>query len=271
MRSGSPRINIRVFTAFLVVGLLMLTVASAFVLGIGAGRLRDSYGANLAKVADHTVAAVDAYVFRRIIDASILGSVPDIRDVAASGSKRAFDAGAVRDLEQRWTKTPEVPRRSMSCSRARLVPGRGEQGRCGLSELFVTDRFGRLVVPRADDRLLPGGRGLVAQAFGDGARAAGRGDVRCGEREGVCVGDCDARHGGVGRRPGRHPQVVADIREIGTAVSGVRLGTTGGANLPRERSFVFSRELLDPSARYFATDCCASSCRRSTGARRRVG
>ena len=88
------RINSRVFTVFLIVGLLLLAGASLFILGIGHGRLRASYGTSLSQVADHTAAAVDAYMFRRIIDASILARVPAVRAEAAAGSRRPFDLQA---------------------------------------------------------------------------------------------------------------------------------------------------------------------------------
>jgi hypothetical protein len=238
----------------------MLTVASAFVLGIGAGRLRDSYGANLAKVADHTVAAVDAYVFRRIIDASIFARVPDIRDDAASGSKRAFDAGAVRDVEQQWMKTPEVPPalKDLFGTRASSFLAEVSRDDAVYRELFVTDRFGRLVAAsRKTSNYFQADEDWWREAFGDGMH--GRlvvSDVKWDESAKVfaleiAVPVTEASGGGLAGIL----KVVADIREIGTVVSGVRLGTTGEANLLREDgSFVFSRQQLDPGARYFATD-----------------
>jgi hypothetical protein len=55
-----PRIDLRVFTVFLVVALPVLAVGVILVLGSGQARLRDSYGRHLAEVARHTVAAVDS-------------------------------------------------------------------------------------------------------------------------------------------------------------------------------------------------------------------
>jgi len=260
MRPGSPRINIRVFTVFLVVGLLMLIVASTFVLGIGAGRLRDSYGANLANVADHTVAAVDAYVFRRIIDASILTRVPDIRDEAASGSKRAFDAGAARDLEQQWMKTPSLPAalKDLFGTRASLFLAEVSKDDAVYRELFVTDRFGRVVAAsRKTSNYIQADEDWWREAFGDGVHGQlSVSDVRWDNSAKAFALEIalPVTESSGGALAGVL-KVVADIREIGAVVGGVRLGTTGEANLLREDgSFVFSRGVLEPNARFFATD-----------------
>ena len=78
-----PRINLRVLTVFLIGALPVLAAGVILVLGIGQARLRDSYGRHLAEVAEQTTATVDRYVFRRIVDVSILGRVPDAQRVAA--------------------------------------------------------------------------------------------------------------------------------------------------------------------------------------------
>ena len=50
-------------------------------------------------------------------------------------------------------------------------------------------------------------------------------------------------------------KVVADVREIGAVIGGIRLGSTGDAVLLREdASIVFSQRLTDPNARFFAPD-----------------
>ena len=260
MRPGSPRINIRVFTAFLVVGLLMLTIASAFVLGIGAWRLRTAYGANLAKVADQTAAAVDAYVFRRIIDASILARVPDIRDIAVAGNKLPFDAKAARDLDQQWLMTREVPAalKDLFFTRSSSFLGEVSQDDAVYRELFVTDRFGRLVAASHKiSNYYQAEEDWWKEAFGGGVR--GRlvvSDVKWDESARVFALEIAVPiTESTGGPLAGVLKVVADIRDIGTVVSGVRLGASGEGHLLREDgSFVFSRGEVDPNARFFATD-----------------
>jgi hypothetical protein len=257
---AAPRINIRVFTALLVVGLIMLTVASAFVLGIGAWRLRSAYGTNLARVADQTAAAVDAYVFRRIIDASIFAKVPDIRDAAVAGNKQPFDAKIVRDLDRQWMASPGVPEplTGLFATRASSFLAEVSKDDAVYRELFVTDRFGRLVAAshkisdyyQADED-------WWKEAFGGGVR--GRlnvSDVKWDESAKVFALEIDVPvMESTGGALAGVLKVIADIREIGAVVGGVRLGTTGEANLLREDgSFVFSRGEIDPNASYFAID-----------------
>ena len=56
------RINYRVFTVFLVVGLVMLATAAAVVVGAGQARLRASFGDHLADVARRRRLAWFSYV-----------------------------------------------------------------------------------------------------------------------------------------------------------------------------------------------------------------
>ena len=52
MRPASLRLNVRVFSVFLVVGLLMLVAASYFVIGVGQAGLRNAGGQHLRQIAD---------------------------------------------------------------------------------------------------------------------------------------------------------------------------------------------------------------------------
>src|SRR5215210_3951290 len=102
MRSRLPAINTRVLTAVLVVAIPVLLIGAAVVLSIGQKRLHDSAAARLSQSAEYTAATVDAYVFRRILDAAVLGRVPEVRRVAAAGSAIAFDQAAVTTLDRQW-------------------------------------------------------------------------------------------------------------------------------------------------------------------------
>jgi hypothetical protein len=260
MRPALPRINIRVFSVFLVVGLLMLAIASAFVLGIGAARLRDAYGANLTQVADHTVAAVDAYVFRRIIDASMFARVPDVRKEAEAGSRRPFEAKATQEIDQQWQRAPGAPAavKDLFASPASQFLAEVSRDNPVYRELFVTDRYGRVVAASGKtSNYNQSGEDWWREAFAGGVH--GRltvSDVRWDESSKVFALEIAVPvEEASGTAVAGVLKVVADIREIGTVVSGVRLGSTGDANLLREDgSFVFSHGQLDPNARFFATD-----------------
>ena len=90
MRSRFPAINTRVLTAVLVVSIPVLLIGAAIVLSIGQSRLHDNAAARLAQNAEYTAATVDAYVFRRILDAAVLGRVPDVRQAADAGNKAPY-------------------------------------------------------------------------------------------------------------------------------------------------------------------------------------
>lgn len=80
-----PRLNRRVLTVFLLVSLPAFIVGVAVVLAIGQARLRDAGGRHLEDVAHQTAASVDHYVYRRILDVSLIGRSPELRQEAALG------------------------------------------------------------------------------------------------------------------------------------------------------------------------------------------
>jgi len=254
------RINVRVFNIFLIVGLVMLAIASAFVLGIGQGQLRTAYGEHLGQVADEAAAAIDAYVYRRIIDASILARVPDIREEAAAGSRKPFDPEAVRQIDREWQQTHAAPAsvRGLFDTRASAFLVDVSQQEPIYRELLLTDRQGRLVAAsRTTSNYYQAEEDWWRDAFGGGV--GGRltvTDVRWDESARVYALQIIA--------PVADPsgsdlvgilKIVADVRELGTVLGGVRLGNTGEASLLREDgSFVFSLRTMDPKAQFFATD-----------------
>lgn len=260
MSPSAFRINVRVFNVFLIVGLVMLAIASAFVLGIGQGQLRTAYGEHLGQVADEAAAAIDAYVYRRIIDASILARVPDVRQEAADGSRRPFDLEAVRQIDQEWqrTRTAPVSVRGLFDTRASAFLVDVSQQEPIYRELLLTDRQGRLIAAsRTTSNYYQAEEDWWRDAFGGGV--SGRltvTDVRWDESSRVYALEIVA--------PVADPsgsdlvgilKIVADVRELGTVLGGVRLGNTGEASLLRDDgSFVFSLRTLDPKARFFATD-----------------
>lgn len=259
MRRAFLRLNARVFTVFLVVGLLMLVAASYFVIGIGQAGLRKAWGDQLRQVADQTAAAVDTYVFRLVIDASVLSHVPEVREAAAAGSQRPFDQSTATALDRDWQRAGTVPPEKKEVLASRVSAFLADTTRQNpiYREIVLTDRYGRLVAASApSDGYLMGDMPWWKEAFGDGS--AGHltvGDVKFDPLTrtfdmGITapVDDDTGQLIGVLR-------TVVNVREIGAILGGVRLGSTGEATLVRDDgSVVFAPGSVDPNARYFAAD-----------------
>lgn len=259
MRPAALRLNVRVFSVFLVIGLVTLAAASYFVIGIGQARLRNAWGDHLRQVADQTAAAVDTYVFRLVIDASVLAHGPSVRDAAAAASKQPFERAAAAAIDREWPRlaTPDLVK-EVTTNRTSTFFAEVAQENPIYRELLLTDRQGRLVAASGQVQgYLYADAPWWKEAFGDGAN--GRlvvSDVRHEPRAGTWsilvaspVDDpADGRVAGV-------LQMVVDVREIGAVLGGVRMGSTGDAALVREDgSFVFAQANVDSNARFFATD-----------------
>lgn len=236
MRTHFPRINSTVLSVFLLVSLPVLAAGVLLVLLIAQATLRDTFGSHLANVAEQTAAGVDAYVYRKVLDVSMLGRTRDIRE-AVQGA----DGGDAARLSAN----------SASRYLADLVSHDSVY-----REIIVTDRAGQLVassraaVPRnvsgddwwkatVDDGVV--GRVFVTQ-------------LRWDANEGVSVMQVSAPvpEAGSDRLAGV-VRVAFDARELLAPVAGVQLGDTGVATLVRDNgSVVFSRASNDPSARFFA-------------------
>lgn len=259
MRPASFRLNVRVFSVFLLVGLLMLVAASYFVVGIGQARLRNAWGEHLRQVADQTAAAVDTYVFRLVIDASVLSHVPVVRELAAAGSQRPFDRAAAVATDRDWQRTnrPAVVQEVAANKVSDFLAEVTRQNTI-YKELLLTDRYGRaLAASGAADGYFFADAPWWKEAYGDGVH--GRlvvSDVTVQQR---------ARTWGIEiTAPVEDPangqlagvfRAVVDMREIGTVLGGVRMGATGDAALIREDgSFVFALTGMDPNAHFFASD-----------------
>jgi hypothetical protein len=147
MRSRIPALNTRVLTAVLLVALPVLLIGLVIVLSIGQSRLRETHEARLAQDAEFTAATVDAYVFRRILDAALLGRVPDVRKAAAEGDSTPFNQSATMDLDRQWqadrpgTAAKTGILKTAASSFLADIVGHDTVYR----EVLVTDRHGRLV------------------------------------------------------------------------------------------------------------------------------
>ena len=249
-------INYRVLATLLVVGIPVLLFGSFFVIERGRAELRGAFGSTLAQRAEQSAAAIDAYVYRRIVDVSLLARVPDVRSVAVR-QKRAMTPAEIADLDRRFValdlKAPMVVEvLGNAASRYFTDITRGDPI---YRELLLTDREGRLVAAsnltsdynQADEEWWK----RVMSGAGQGEATVG--DVRWDDSArtyameiAVPVPDADGRPAGV-------LKAVADIREMLASVAGIDLGGGGDAMVVRRNgSVVFSRGAADPRARFFA-------------------
>jgi hypothetical protein len=229
------RINYRVFTVFLAVGLVMLAAAGVVVVGAGQARLRASFGGHLADVATQTAASVDSYVYRRAIETSILAAVPDVQREAALASAVALDAAAVRQHDQQWQQhtIPEAlaPLLRNAASTFLAETGRNDQT---YRELVLADRHGRLAAASGKTTdYFQADEAWFTRAFGDGLR--GRlnvGGVAWDDSAGTWALEISAPvPDPAGGQLAGVLKAVVDVREMAAAVSAMRLGDTGDAAL----------------------------------------
>ncbi len=260
MRLTTLRLNVRVFSVFLVVGLLMLVAASYFVIGVGQAGLRNAGSEHLRQIADQTAAAVDTYVFRLVIDTTVLSHVPEVREAAAAGSHRPFDRATAAATDWDWQRAgAAVPEKQevMANKVSAFLADTTRQNPI-YRELLLTDRYGRVVAASGPtDGYVFDKAAWWREAFGDGSR--GRlavSDVRFNPRtrayEMEIAAPVDDQAGG---QLAGILRTAVDVREIGTVLGGVRTGATGDAVLARpDGSIVFALGSADPNARFFATD-----------------
>ncbi len=217
-------------------------------------------GGCLRRIADQTAAAVDTYVFRLVIDASVLSHVPEVREAAAAASQRPFDRAAVQATDRDWRRAgAAVPEKTAVIDNkvSAFLADTIRQNPI-YRELILTDRFGRLVAASgATDAYLFDQAAWWPGSFGDGSR--GRldvSDVRLdpGTRT-YLMGISAPVEDQTGGQLAGILHTVVDMREIGAVLGGVRMGATGDAVLVRQDgSIVYALGIVDPNARFFATD-----------------
>jgi hypothetical protein len=255
MASRLARLNSRVVTVILLVAIPVLIIGSAVVIGIGQNRLRQAESARLGQIAEYTAAAVDAYVYRRILDAAILGRVPEVRQAAAAGSTVA--AARVAEIEQEWQKD-----RDAAMARLGLMDTPASRFLADLikhdsvyREVLVTDRSGRLVAasnPTSD--FDQSDEAWWVDAFDEGRGRISVTDVRRDESAHVYAFDIAVPV----LRPNDNGlagvmKIVADSREMLAGVAGLELGASSQAMLVRgDGSIVFSRRPYTEGDRFFA-------------------
>jgi hypothetical protein len=256
MHLRRPYLNIRALTVFLIAAVPLLALGLMLVLSNAQAQLRESFGRQLEQAAERTAAAVDAYVYRRIIDASLLARLPELREAAGASSRAPYDARKVAELDRAWSASRAVPpalAAMLQGSASRLlrdIVGQDPVYR----EILLTDRAGRLAA-------VSGVSTDYDQSDEDWWRAAfdesalGRvtvSDVRWDESARVYALEISApvpETSGAGTAG--ILKVVADVRELLAAVAG---GTGDAMLIRKDGSIVFSRRAPAPGGRFFAND-----------------
>ena len=255
-----PHINIRVFTVLVFVSLPLYALAAVMVLGTGQAQLRDAFGLQLTDQAQQAAATVDSYMFRRVIDVSILARVPEVQAAAAAGSKVPLDVAKARETDTLWTSQPAA-----TAARLGLLDVPASQFLREIvnndqvyREIIVTDREGRLVAASsATSDYIQSDEAWWKETFNDGTRGlVSVSDVLWDESTKSHAIEIAVP---VTERPGERLvgvlKVVADARELLAVAAGVKSTTFGEAFLIREDgSIVFSRRGVGGQAQFFAAD-----------------
>jgi hypothetical protein len=259
MSTHHIRLNRRALTVFLLVSLPILILGVALVLTIGQTRLRDSYGRHLEDVARQTASEVDAYVYRRLVDVTLVGRSPELRREAAAASAQAVNMSEVQALDTAWTAREAVKERAalLRTPASRYLADLVAHDRI-YRELLLTDRHGRLVAASGEtsDYLQADEDWWKEAAGGDRSPGVSLTDVRWDDSSRAYAVEIAV--------PVYEPdsavfagllKAVVDSRELLATIGGVQLGSTGEAALLRPNgSIVFTRRTSDPNSRFFAVE-----------------
>jgi hypothetical protein len=240
----------------LLVAIPVLIAGAAIVINIGQARAREAQTVRLTQVAEYTAAAVDAYVFRRILDAAVLGGVPDIQRAADAGNSQPFDAGRTADADRIWQADPaaSAERQGILAVSASKFLADLVRNDSVYREVLVTDRHGRLVAAsNVTTDYSQGDEDWWTRAFDDGRGRISVSDVRRDESAGVYAFEIAVPvHRPGGQELAGVMKVVADSREMLAGIAGLELGTTSEAMLVRpDGSIVFSRRPYSEGDRFF--------------------
>jgi len=252
-------INYRVFTTLLLIGLPVLVVASFLVLENGRAKLRDAFGLKLSQRAEQSASAIDAYVYRRIVDVSMLARVPDVRAEAERANLRPVVPGQAADMDRAFAavdvKRPAVvailgtPASKYFADITRQDPI--------YREILLTDRAGRLIsASNITSDYDQSDEDWWKRVMADPTRGeATLSDVRWDDSARIYAMEIAVPVSGQDERPAGVLKIVADIREMLASVAGMDIGSDGEAMLVRRNgTIVFSRQAVQASARFFGAD-----------------
>jgi hypothetical protein len=252
-------INYRVLTTMLLVSIPVLVIGSYVVIQNGRTGLRDAFGVKLSQRAEQSAAAIDAYVYRRIVDVSTLARIPEVRAEAERGSARPMDAAGIAQMDRAFAahdvKQPVVAA-ILDTTASRFFAQITRQDPI-YRELLLTDRAGRLVAAsNLTSDYLQSDEGWWKRVMADPTRGeATVSDVRWDDSARTYAMEIAVPVPGSDERPVGVLKVLGDVREMLTSIAGIDLGDAGDAMLVRPNgSIVFSRDAVQPSARFFAAD-----------------
>jgi hypothetical protein len=252
-------INHRVLATLLVVALPALGVGAFLILAQGRARLVDSFGLKLAERAEQSASAIDAYVYRRIVDVSMLARMPEVRAEAQKASARPNDVRTNAAMDRAFAavdvRRPEIAG-ILNTPASRYFADITRQDPI-YREILLTDRAGRLIAAsNLSSDYDQSDEDWWKRVMADPTRGeATISDVRWDDSARTYAMEIAVPVPGSDERPTGVLKVVADIREMLVSVAGMDLGTNGDAMmLRRNGSIVFSRNGVQPSARFFAAD-----------------
>ncbi|MPY90569.1 MAG: hypothetical protein GEU99_21930 [Luteitalea sp.] len=253
-----PRLNRHVLTVFLIVGLPVLAAGVLVVLALAQSRLRDSYGAHLGRLAEHAASSLDAHVYRKLLDVTLLARTPVLRQAAAAASAVEASAEATRKLDEQWQQQGELP--AALASRLATPASRFLADITSTDQLYrellLTDRAGRLAAASnrtsdfdqsdeswwdvtVDDGLR--GRARVLDVRWDASARSQALEIAVP----VAAPSSDNLAGVL--------KAVIDARELLALVGGAQPGHDGQAMLLRaDGSIIFTRATFTPESRFFA-------------------
>lgn len=255
-----PRVNVHVLTVFLIVGVPLFVIGAFIAIGTGQAQLRQTYGQQLAAQAEHTAGALDAYIYRRIIDASVIARVPDVRAAAAAGNALAFNSAGAAQLTAGWIRPPAAV--------LRAEPGPIERASTFFKEIatadplfreiLATDSFGRVVASfTMRSAAYVADEPWWKDARGDGVH--GRitaGDIVWDKRARAYSLDIAAPiSASMDDTVSGVLHVIIDAREMLAMIADVQPGTAGNSFLLRpDGSLVYSRWPGRTASTFFAAD-----------------
>jgi cache domain-containing protein len=252
-------INYRVFTTLLVIGLAVLVLASFLVLEDGRAKLRDAFGLKLSQRAEQSASAIDAYVYRRIVDVSTLARVPDVRAESVRANLRPVVPGQAAEMDRAFAaldvKRPGVAA-ILSTPASKYFADITRQDPI-YREILLTDRAGRLVsASNVTSDYDQSDEDWWKRVMADPTRGeATLSDVRWDDSARIYAMEIAVPVPGMDERPAGVLKVVADIREMLASVAGMDVGSGGDAMLVRRNgTIVFSRQTVQPSTRFFGAD-----------------
>jgi hypothetical protein len=251
-------INYRVFTTLLVIGLPVLVIASFLVLEDGRAKLRDAFGLKLSQRAEQSASAIDAYVYRRIVDVSTLARVPEVRSEAERGSARPIVPGQAGEMDRAFAavdvKRPAVAA-LLATPASRYFADITRQDPI-YREILLTDRAGRLVAAsNLTSDYDQSDEDWWKRVMADPTRGeATLSDVRWDDSARTYAMEIAVPVPGTDERPAGVLKVVADIREMLASIAGMDVGAGDAMLVRRNGTIVFSRQLVQPSTRFFGAN-----------------